>query len=167
MIRLNLYGPSFRRKLNVYPFLVGVLVAMLIGQALRIGWLYLKALTIEKEVQELRARLDGLEARKTELFAKAADVVAVAGALVNRNDWYRNRERSPIRILSKIERSLPPGGSLLAFSATRGGGTLRFEIGDYEGGQAWVKGCFGQFENRLNLEEKTDGKFRIQFAWNE
>lgn len=167
MIRVNLRWRP-RSKVDQLPtFAVGFLAALLVAQFIRLGVGWYREYAVAETVKTLQARLAELETRRTDLFGKAADVMAVTGALKARNDWFQARARSPVKVLSRIENSLPPGALLQSFTGHQTGGGLRFDVADLELGQSWVKGCFGQFENQMDLEDKTDGRFRIRFTWTE
>lgn len=167
MIRVNLRWRP-RSKVDQWPtFVVGFLAALLVAQLIRSGMGWYREYAVGETVKTLQARLADLETRRADLFAKAADVMAVTGALKARNEWFQARAGSPVKALARIETSLPPGALLQSFTGHQNGGNLRFDIADLELGQTWVKGCFGQSENQMDLEDRADGRFRIQFSWTE
>jgi len=151
----------------LFSIIVGVLSLLMVGQLALISWGFYQKTKVDQKVKELEGRLGELEAKKLELFGKAADVMAVTGSLQARNEWFQSREKSPVKALVKIERSSSPGVILDSFSGSQNGGNLQFEVSDAEAGQAWVKSCFGSYENQMNLEKNSEGGIVIHFSWNE
>lgn len=167
MLRLNFLSRQPVTRFNVTLFALGVFMSLLVAQFFFVGIGYYRKIRVDRKVRELQSRLTELEARKAELFGKAADVMAVSGALQARNEWHQRRQRSPLKILAKIERTSPPGVILYAFSGTQSGGDLQFDVMDPEIGQLWLKDGFSGLENQMRLEKNGDGGYRISFTWRE
>jgi len=116
-------------------------------------------------VKQLKQQLTALETRKATLFGQAADVVAIEGALNSKNEWFRSRAASPVRLLAKMEDQETSGLLLLSFEASNYSGMMRFVLPEFESGQAWVRSIFGTIQGQLKLENKESGKQRFYFSW--
>lgn len=167
MLRVNLgrKGPRFR-AFDVWKATAAGLVLVLAFQA----WTWY---AWQRHDERRREETSGLEARLAELeresqaLALPCDPRVLAGAVIARNDWLREKARSPAQDLARLERFRPPAGELIRFEATRGAGTLGMLVPDTDTAMRWVNAAFPGAKGRVNIDERRQGMLTVTFAWTE
>lgn len=167
MLRVNLAGRGPRlRVFDLWKAAVAGLALLLVLQVLILYRGRLHAERQREETSGLEARLAELE-REAQIFAAPTDPQGTAGALVARNDWLRQKARSPALDLEHLERFRPPNGELIRFEAGRGTGDLQALVPDTETAMRWVNAAFPGSKGRVNIEERRQGMLTVTFAWTE
>jgi len=168
MIRANLFPKAPRVNVaRAYPIANILLALVLVGQLLLLGYrLFQKARTDEGALR-LKTKRETLEAKRADCFGRAADVVAIEGALRGRNEWILHRAASPYLLLAKFEAAKPEEGIFLSFQGTKNTGTIRILTPDLETAQTWVKTALGRLSGTLSVEGESQEGVRVFYSWSE
>lgn len=167
MIKLNLtyhhpiiFWPTFFRAANLG------LGLLLLVQLTMIGWRLMGGLGSDDRILALKTQIKELDEKHADLFAKAADVVALAGALQDRNDWISARASSPIMLLGRFETTKPDYTFLISFQGSKTSGSVRMTALDLETAQDWLKAALGDLNGSLTVEEQTSEGTQVVYSWN-
>lgn len=167
MLRVNLAGRGPRlRVFGLGKAAVAGLALLLVLQALIWYRGRRHAEQQREETSGLEARLAELE-RETQALAPSTDPRTLAGAIISRNDWLREKVHSPGLDLARLERFRPTTGELIRFEAGRGSGVLQALVPDTETAMRWVNAAFPGSKGRVNIEERRQGMLTVTFAWTE
>ena len=168
MIKVNLSprpGLAVRgRALRIVNLFLGLI---LLVQLVMAGSQIIRRVSADKGTAVLQAELKNLEAKREEVFARAADAVAVEGALRGRNAWLLGRAASPYLLLAKFEAAKPEGGFFVSFQGTRSSGAIRVLTPDLETAQVWLKTALGRLSGTLTVEGQDQEGVKVFYSWNE
>lgn len=167
MLKLNLKrGPASVNLRPMMPLFAVMLFFLLTWQGFSYGQ---KSLEIERKqavIKTLETRLQTLNEQK-KAFAIAESFETMNGAIGARNDWLKLREKSPVFILTKLEKEKPGAVELKSFESDGSRGTIRMIAGDMDTASRFMNAVFGNNNVRVAMEERVKNGILAVCSWSE
>ena len=167
MLKLNL-----KKGLTSIPWrplklwAAGVLFLILIGQVF--SWIQSTSEYQRKhaELTALKSRLQALQEQKNALVM-VENPELLSGSIGALNEWIKQREKSPVFILAKLERERPGAVELKSFESDGTRGTIKMEAGDLDTASRYMNAVFGNANVRVTMEERVRNGILAVCLWNE
>lgn len=164
MIRSNLLPRRSNKHKITHNVVLLCLVLGLLGQVLVLSFRFVKKNKKFKEFEAKQLILEELE-KQAKILKSGAKPEELAGFLVNRNNWIKDRKNVPLRTLAKLERTRPRNIELLSYEEFNKSGVIQAVAPDMNQISRWLNGVFGANKGNLNIEGKNEGKLLFRFVW--
>jgi len=167
MIRLNLSkNRSFADPRKVKVWAVELLLVTLFLQTV-IYW----HLSSENEKKKqgillLKKHIKTMEDRKKEFLAMTPPE-SLSGAIQARNEWFKERGKMPIFILSRLEKEMPPNIELKVFESSGGSGNIQVVAPDMDSATTYLNGVLGTRNVRITMIDRAPTGILAACTWNE
>ena len=167
MIRTNLLKVrSFGNFRQVKVWAVKLLLVTLFLQTL-IYWHFSSENKKKKQgIILLKKQFETMEERKKEFLAMTPPE-SISGAIQARNEWFKEREKMPIFILSRLEKEMPPNIELKVFESGGGGGTIQIVAPDMDSATSYLNGVLGSRNVRITMLDRVPTGILAACTWNE
>lgn len=167
MLKLNLRkGPSPVNLRRLKPWVATALFFLLVWQSITYGQ---KSSDIQKkqvEIDALKIRLKVLNEQKANL-SPSDSFEAINGAISARNEWLKLKEKSPVHILTKLEKEKPGAAELKSLESDATRGTIKMIAGDMDTASRYMNAVFGNSNVRIAMEERVTNGILVVCSWNE
>lgn len=167
MIRLNLVKDLSHGNVNHLKVLgVKFLIASFLIQGVYY-WDHASTQAKRKEaITLLKKQVATMEDRKKE-FLEMTPPEQISGAVLTRNEWFKEREKMPIFILSRLEKEKPDGVELKIFEAAGGGGNVQLLAPDMDSATRYLNGVLGTKNVRVSMVDSVPGGILAACTWTE
>jgi hypothetical protein len=155
VLKLNFKkGPP---PVNVQPIKPWVAMLLCFSLLWQSGTWYQKH-TIEQqkqaEIKSLSSQLQILREHKKSL-ATSDDLDSLNGAIYAQKEWIKQREKSPLFLLAKLEKERPGAVELRGFEADGGRGTIQMIAGDLDTASRYMNAVFGNTNVRIAMVDRV------------
>ncbi len=164
MIRSNLIKRRAITENGIEKVVYVSLFLCLFVQLVFVGLKYSRNLKVTKESEKLQKVYSELmeESKRYRISEKDR---GLAGFLIRRNRWIRERNSSSLDILARLERSLPGQISIVSFGGDANSGTIRGLSPDMQRISNWLNQVFGMNKGSLSIEGKNGKELLFKYVW--
>jgi hypothetical protein len=167
MIRVNLLKDrSFSDLRHVKVWAVKLLLVTLFLQTVWYWLCFSDNAKKQHGIIVLKKQIVSMEERKKEFLAMTPPD-RISGAIKARNEWFREREKMPVFILSRLEKGMPPNIELRTFESGDGGGNMQITAPDMDTATSYLNGALGTRNVRITMVDRVPTGILAACTWNE